>query len=139
MHLYDISQNARKIYQKASIDKKRMLLNFVFGELLIDDGKVVYKYTEPVETLASAVKATNSSKVADLAEFQFTTFEPSKNGLTKAKNRAFCPVHPDWLGAWDRFRTFEWVKSIESPKLILEQTKELLSLIKPKGNLAEAA
>jgi len=137
MRLYDISQNAREIYRKADIDKKRTLLKLVFDELLIDDGKVVYKFTEPMETLVSAVKATNGSNVVDLAEFQFTTFEPSKNGLTKTKNRAFCPVHPSWLAAWGRFRTFSWENSDEIAELLLEQAKNLLGAIKHANVPAE--
>jgi DNA invertase Pin-like site-specific DNA recombinase len=128
MYLYDIFQNGREIYQHVNAYKKRIFLSLAFDKLLIDDGKIVYKFTKPVESLASAVKATNSSKIADLAELQFTTFEPAKNGLNKAKNRAFCPVHPSWLACWDRFRTFDWEKCYDIAELLLREAKNLMSL-----------
>ena len=139
MHLYDLSQNARRVYQRANVDRKRTLLTLVFEELSIDDGKVAYKLTRPVWALASMIKATNSSKVADSAEFPYATFEPLKKGLTRQKNRAFCPVHPGKLACWERFRTFEWVKSVEAPNLLLKQAKELLAIIRPNGSPAAAA
>ena len=139
MYLYDLSQNARRIYQRASVDRKRTLLTLVFEELSIDDGKVAYKLTKPVEALASMIKATNSSKVADSAGLPSATFEPLEKGLTVRKNRAFCPVHPRKLPCWDRIRTFEWVKCVQNPKTMLKQAKELLSLIRPEENPAAAA
>jgi len=35
-----------------------------------------------------------------------------------------------WLGAWDRFRTFEWVEYIQDLDLTLKQAEELVGLIK---------
>ncbi len=130
INLYDISQNAREIYRQADIEKKRMLLKLVFAKLLIDDGKVVYNFTEPVKTLASVVNATNGSKIADLAGLSSSKFEPQKNGLTKPKNGALRSVHPRWLACVERFRTLKWAESVENPELLLEQAKELLGLIK---------
>jgi len=129
MNLYEISQNALHIYQKADIDRKRELISLVFTKLMIDDGKIVYEFSKPFEALASAVKATNDSKVAELAGSRILTFEASKNGYIKPKNGDICSFHSTWLAFWDGFRSFRWAKHIDSLSFWLKQAKELNGLI----------
>jgi len=50
----------------------------------------------------------------------------------------YCFQNGEVLGAWDRFRTFEWVEYVETPSLILKQAEELLDLIEEKTVNLEA-
>jgi len=71
--ILELSQKGKEIFRKAPIEQKKTLLNLVFSNLTLNEGKLRGVYNLAFEILASSVKATNDF------------FEPSKNGLNKAK------------------------------------------------------
>ena len=82
--ILELSQKAKEIYQKATIEEKRTLLNLVFSNLYLNEGKLTVFYTKPFEILANSVIATNK------------IFEPPELLENKAKSRdsdpAFCEL-----------------------------------------------
>lgn len=77
MNIYDLSQKAPEVYQKASTEQKRQLIKLVFDNLLLVGDQLNYAYSKPFEVLSEAVKITNSSKAINLSESQLEKFEPS--------------------------------------------------------------
>ncbi len=63
----------------------------VFDNLWLNEGKLSFNYTKPFEILSQAVKFTNGSKLAKLAEAQPKIFEPGQNLTNASKNRALDP------------------------------------------------
>ena len=57
--ILELSQKAKEIYQKATIEEKRTLLSLVFSNLYLNEGKLTAFYTKPFEILANSVIATN--------------------------------------------------------------------------------
>ncbi len=80
INIYELSQKAREIYLKASLEQKRQLISLVFTNLLLDEGKLSYSYSKPFQLLSQAVRATNSSKIAKLIKNREKIFEPSEKG-----------------------------------------------------------
>ncbi len=80
VNIFELSQKAKEIYQKAQIEQKRILLSLVFSNLRLNAGEISTNYTKPFEILANSVIATNR------------TFEPAKNLANTSKNRAFDPA-----------------------------------------------
>ena len=81
--ILELSQRAKEIYQKATIEEKRTLLSLVFSNLYLNEGKLTTFYTKPFEILANSVLATNK------------IFEPSKLRSNKAK---ISPSKADFAG-----------------------------------------
>ncbi len=57
--ILELSQKAKEIYQKATIDEKRMLLSLVFSDLRLNEGKLKAVFSKPFEILANSVVKTN--------------------------------------------------------------------------------
>lgn len=76
--IYELSQRATAIFQKAGDDDKRKLIKLVFAELHLDEGILHYVYTKPFALLLKAVQATNSSKVVEKVQIPHKTFELGK-------------------------------------------------------------
>lgn len=93
VNIYELSQNAQKLYEQADIDKKRRLLKLVFDELLLDESKVIHKYSKPFEILSQATSITNRSKMAKNEKIDFQILEHSDFRLDLKKNRDLNPVH----------------------------------------------
>ena len=125
--IYELSQRAGEIYQKANLEEKRQLMNLVFHELSLDEGKLSFTYSKPFEMLQEAVKTTNGSKVADLAKSSQKNFEPPKKPVNTSKNRALHPVSTALLPAWDDFRTLSWITSVACPDSLLKRVNDLLA------------
>jgi len=109
--ILELSQRAKEIYQKATIEEKRTLLSLIFSNLRLNEGKLSINYTKPFEILAGSVLATKK------IEPQFLTQK-------RAKSPEIAPL----LARWDDFRTFKWIDSVKCPELVLKQTKELLAV-----------
>ncbi len=90
--IYELSQRAREIYEKATPEEKRQLLNFVFSSLRVNRGDLIAEYSEPFIPLSEAIQFTNSSKVLNLAKSHSEIFEPSKTLENTSKNRALYPA-----------------------------------------------
>ena len=89
MSILELSQKAKEIYQKATIEEKRTLLTLVFSNLYLNEGKLSVSYTPAFEILSNCVSATNK------------IFEPAKSDINKAKNRGFNPVFAGLLRGED--------------------------------------
>jgi len=111
--ILELSQKAKEIYQKASIEQKRMLLKLVFSKLTLDEGKLTAFYSVPFETVLKGVEFTNK------------IFEPQFS----VKKRAFQPKMSKLLAKWDDFRTLRWISSVDCPELMLNHVKELLQMV----------
>jgi len=128
VNLYELSQRAREIYQKASLEEKRDLISLVFEELLLDEGKLIFTYSKPFQLLYEAINSTNSSKVLSLAESSPEIFELSESLDNKGKLKSFHPEFCKMLQKWDDFRT-RWEDVIDCYELAVKQVKELLNLV----------
>lgn len=80
VNILELSQKAKEIYQKATIEQKRTLLGLVFSSLRLNEGKLKVSFSKPFEILANSVEITNK------------IFEPQKLLENKAKNRASRPA-----------------------------------------------
>ncbi len=96
--ILELSQKAKEIYQKATIEEKRTLLDLIFSNLYLNEGKLTVFYTKPFEILANSVLATNK-----IFEPQFLT-----------KKRAKSPEFAKLLARWDDFRSLRWIDSIKN-------------------------
>ncbi|MGB9726699.1 MAG: recombinase family protein [Minisyncoccia bacterium] len=101
INIYELSQKAKEIYQKATQEEKRQLMSLVFNNLLLNEGKLSFSYTKPFEILSEAIKITNSSKVLNLAKSPAKIFEPANLRTKSRKNRAFDPVFDTLLRGED--------------------------------------
>lgn len=77
-NLYELSQRASSIYQKAKKDDKRLLVNLVFSELYLKDGKLVANYSKAFELLSELAELTNSSKMPENEKIVARIFEPKE-------------------------------------------------------------
>jgi site-specific DNA recombinase len=126
--IYELSQKARGIYGNATLEEKRQLINLVFENLFLDEGRLTFSYSKPFKTLSEAVEITNSSKVLDLVKSSDKIFEPASFRKSKTKSRAIDPTFAGMLAGWDDFRTLKWLDSIEHPELIMEKVQQLLNI-----------
>lgn len=101
VNIYDLSQRAKEIYLKAKtkkmLDDQRQLMRLVFAKMLLDEGKLSYEYTPAFNLLSEAVRATNSSKVANWGKNGDKIFEPSKKGDITHQKGNFYPLRPSLL------------------------------------------
>jgi DNA invertase Pin-like site-specific DNA recombinase len=92
INIFELSQKAPVIFEKAALDEKRQLIGLVFDKLRLDEGKLLITYSKPFEILREAVEITNGSKVLILAKSSQQIFEPANLGRDNIKNRAFDPA-----------------------------------------------
>jgi len=106
INIYELSQNAEKLYQEADKEKKRRLLKLVFDELKLDETKVIYKYSRPFEILSQVIAKTNRSKMVKNEKISFMILEHPDFRLDLTKNRAINPVPHIKLRVIDEMRTY---------------------------------
>lgn len=87
--VYELSQAAPEIFQKADVEKRRTLLGLVFEKLEMVNGEVEYTFKEPFAALAKAAKETNSSKMPEMLTSSTAIFELVNGGSTKEQSEAF--------------------------------------------------
>lgn len=78
INIFELSQRAAEIFQKATIDQKRMLIRLVFEKLTLDKGILSHQYTQPFEILYSAVKQTNCPKLPKNSPKEDAILEPDQ-------------------------------------------------------------
>lgn len=96
LNFYDLSQKSKEIYMRASDEEKKRLIKMVFGELVLDEGKLIAEYSKPFKILSGAIWSTNSSRVPDFAKLPTRTLEPTKMPGISAKNDIpgiYCPIN----------------------------------------------
>ncbi len=92
MTVYELSQKAPELYREATVEEKRELMGLVFDSLILNEGKLEYKYSKLFEKLIKAVEATNCSKAAVLAESQPEIFEQPISIEKRAKMPEFAEL-----------------------------------------------
>lgn len=107
-NIYELSQRAKAIYLKGSIEQRRRLINLMFRDLKLKDGVLKFEYTKTFELLAQAVGATNDSKINKNGKTQGKIFEHAKHPINKGRTRSFDQVRPMWLPLLKQFRTVDW-------------------------------
>ncbi len=78
LNFYDLSQKSKEIYLRATDEEKKRLIKMVFGELVLDEGKLIAEYSKPFKLLSGAVWSTNGSRVTNFAKIPTRTLEPMK-------------------------------------------------------------
>lgn len=97
LNLYDLSQKANMIYDKAKPEDKRLLINLVFSELALKDGILIANYSKAFKLLSELVELTNSSKVEENEKIVARIFEPNKEVDIAIQMDQFYPSRPIWL------------------------------------------
>jgi len=101
INIYQLSQNAKQLYEQADLEKKRRLLKLVFDELLMDKKRVIHKYSHSFQVLSQATMQANRSKMLKSKETDFKILEPLILHQDKRKTGGFTPAYPVWLGDRD--------------------------------------
>ena len=101
VNIYDLSQRAPELYLEANKEDKRKLIDRIFNNLTLNEGKLDYEFSPAYKLLTKAVEITNSSKVQDLLEESPNIFEPPINLDNINKNRALHPTFDQLLGNQD--------------------------------------
>ncbi len=106
INIYELSQRARQIYEKAkSEEDKRALINLVFSKLTLNEGKLNIEYSKTFELLAEAVRITNNSKVQNKEEITDKTFEPKEKPDNTLQTGHLYLERPIWLRLVENVRT----------------------------------
>lgn len=92
--VYELSQRAQRLFKYGKAEKKRQLIELVFENLRLNEGKLLFDYAEPFKSLAEAVKQTNSSKELEKAISNIQTFEPEKFTDLSDKMSHFLTLRP---------------------------------------------
>lgn len=101
LSLYELSQRASEIFQKAEIPQQVTLLSLVVTNLKLKGGVLTYEYTEPFKVLLDAIDKTNSSINSNFPKNDTRTIEPSISGIDKTKSTTFEVMRSVWLGRED--------------------------------------
>lgn len=98
INIYELSQRAKQIYQKAKREEdKRSLINMVFTQLTLNQGKLSIEYSKTFKLLAEAVKLTNSSKMENIGENDKDIFEPRGKLDIATQIGVLQASRPNWL------------------------------------------
>jgi len=97
LNLYELSQRATTIYEKATKNDKRLFINLVFSELYLKDDKMTAIYSKAFQILSELVKLTNSSKVEERERITARILEPSKKVDFTIQTGDFYPHRPGML------------------------------------------
>jgi len=97
LDVYDLAQNASSSYLNGNPDQKHELINLVFENLKLNQGKLSYSYTKHFGLLYKAVQATNSSKVAKTTPQDTILFELGKKNAESDKNGRILTIRPSLL------------------------------------------
>ena len=85
LNILDLARRAREIYEKRSPAEKRLLLGYIFSNLMLKDKNVMYSLSKPVEVLAKRVQQKLDAE---------KSFELKESVVNKRKNRDSTPVSP---------------------------------------------
>ena len=96
VNVLEISKKAKELYLRASIEEKRMLLSFVFSNLLLDGEKLIVSYTLPFEILAQRNLHLKSSKIPQTLPESTKILEPQFSDKKRAKKPEFAPLLRGW-------------------------------------------
>ena len=81
--IFDLSQNGEKIFKKASNEEKRTLLNVMFSNLYLLDGKMQYEVNPAFEIVRKKVLETNDVLLESSGVVEIRDLDPGKPELGK--------------------------------------------------------
>jgi len=102
--MYELSQRAPELYQKATVEEKRRLMKLVFGSLKLSKGIVQFTYTPAFQILADAIEASNSSEALQNSAQPITVFELQDNTSTEPRLEDLETVCPNLLASLSQNR-----------------------------------
>ena len=85
-----------------------------------------FLYEEEFVLLARVVNGIKSSKGGKTDEIKMSIFELKINNFQIRMNGSFKNVYSVWREAWEGFRAFNWICSIEVPVQLLFRAKRVL-------------
>ncbi|MCA9401560.1 MAG: zinc ribbon domain-containing protein, partial [Candidatus Omnitrophica bacterium] len=88
LNILDLASRASEIYNKRNNEEKRMLLNFIFSNLILKDGKLTYKLNQPMKIL--------SKRIQEKIDYE-NSFEPRKSVVNKRQKGSLEPICPALL------------------------------------------
>src|SRR3989344_2387462 len=91
-NIFELSQQAGKIFRQASLAKKKRLLSLMYREMKVKDGRLVVQLTDTFAALARVVAQLNGSKVPEKQLSDFRIFELAQTGYTKGQKGASDPL-----------------------------------------------
>jgi hypothetical protein len=93
-NLYELSQRSQEIFNKATNEDKRILINLVFSQLKLGNGEIKAQYTKAFTILSELIKLTNSSKVEKNMVMKNKTFELDKQTEIAIQMQYFSAARP---------------------------------------------
>lgn len=81
--IFDLAQNGEKIFEKADIDEKKTLLNTMFSNLYLLDGKMKYEINPAFTVMRDKVLQTNEMLLESSGIVRITNINPEKPELGK--------------------------------------------------------
>lgn len=116
--LLDLAHRARTMLTdpNRAIEDRRVLLNIIFSNLMLNGDKINVFYGKAFEILSEVVPLLNEK------------FEPSKMRTNKGENAVLRDARPILLARWDDFRTTNWSNVFDDPIEIIEKIRGLFGL-----------
>lgn len=112
LNIIDLALRAREIYERRSPEDRRLLLTYIFSNLVLKDQKVTYTLTPAVQKLAERVQERLDTE---------SSFEPKKTLTRKRQKNSSESLHPALLALQGNFRTINRAKEFPYPTLVLQR------------------
>lgn len=81
--IFDLAQNGEEIFEKATVEEKRTLLNTMFSNLYLLDGKMKYEMNPAFKVMRDKVIQTNDMLLESSGIIKITDINPEKPELGK--------------------------------------------------------
>ena len=96
--IFELSQKATQIFEKATMEQKRRLLNIVFSKMQLDGNAhtLIAEYSLPFKILSGAVIETNSSSLAQNTQSEEQIIELANFGSTNGKDAVISASRLGW-------------------------------------------
>ena len=88
LNILDLAYRAREIYLKRSPEQRRMLITYIFKNMVLTNKKVTYDLKRPIEVLSKRVQEKLDAE---------NTFELAKGGSNKRQKGSSEPLCPSLL------------------------------------------
>ncbi|KAA3621015.1 MAG: recombinase family protein [Bacteroidetes bacterium] len=118
MIIHELAFKAREIYEKATIEEKRLLMSQLFSKITQDGYEIWPEFNLAAEYLLKWMPRLNAN------------FEPQKSVVSPMQFYGFDGIH-SLLRAWrNDLRTYIWYMTFPKPRDSLDDIKGLLSIIR---------
>ena len=105
LNLYELSQKASMLYHSLETDDKRILVNLIFSELILNNEKITATYSKAFQILSELVNVANSSKIEKEGKIVARILEPKKKIDYTVQIGDFYASRPVWLPSISTLRT----------------------------------